>query len=62
MVIYILHYGWTSEELVVRFPFLSLAHIHDALAYYYDNQEEIEKDLAENSEDPIHMVMSTPSS
>ena len=25
--------------------------VHDALAYYYDNRKEIDKDIAENTED-----------
>jgi len=37
--------------LVARFPHLTLAQVHDALAYYYDNREEIDRDLAENTEE-----------
>ena len=44
VVIYILHHGLTPEELVAKFPHLTLAQVHDALAYYYDNREEIEKE------------------
>ncbi len=53
VVIYILRYGFSPEELVNRFPHFSLGQIHDALAYHYDNREEIEKDIAENSEDHV---------
>jgi hypothetical protein len=28
-----------------------MAQVYDALAYYYDNREEIEKDIAENTEE-----------
>ncbi|MFQ5780089.1 MAG: DUF433 domain-containing protein [Nitrospiria bacterium] len=58
MVIYVLHHGITPEELVVKFPHLTLAQIHDALAYYYDNREEIEKDIAENSEETVRRQFS----
>lgn len=53
VVTYILHYGLTPEELVYKFSFLTLAQIHDALAYFYDNQEEINNDLLENSEEAV---------
>jgi uncharacterized protein (DUF433 family) len=53
VVIYILHHGLTPEELVARFPDLSLAQVHDALAYYYDNRAEVEKDIAENTEEAV---------
>lgn len=43
--------GMTPEELVREFPNLTLGKIHDALSYYYDNQDEIEQDLLENTED-----------
>ncbi len=48
VVTYILHHGLTPEELVERFPHLTLAQVHDALAYYYDNRKEIKKDMTEN--------------
>jgi len=51
VVNYILHHGFTPEELVNRFSHLTLAQIHDALAYYYDNRDEIEKDIEENTEE-----------
>jgi len=31
-------------------PHLTLAQIHDALSYYYDHQQEIDRELAEDSE------------
>ncbi|NKE69629.1 DUF433 domain-containing protein [Candidatus Manganitrophus noduliformans] len=53
VVIYILQHGLTPEELVADFPHLTLAQIHDALAYYYDNREEIDRDIAENMEEAV---------
>jgi hypothetical protein len=32
-------------------PRLTLAQIHDALSYYYDHQDEIEQEIAENTEE-----------
>ena len=44
-----LAYGWSPEEIHFQHPHLSMAHIHAALAYYYENQnrldEEIRRDL-----------------
>ena len=34
--------------------------IHDALAYYYDNQEEINSDFRENSEDAVRPQIVPP--
>ena len=37
--------GRRPEEIVSEFPHLTLADIHAALAYYYDNVAEIEADI-----------------
>ncbi|GJL58929.1 MAG: hypothetical protein NPIRA03_17860 [Nitrospirales bacterium] len=61
VVNYILRYGLTPEELITKFPYLTLAQIHDALAYFYDNQEEINTDFRENSENEVHPQTLPPS-
>lgn len=48
IVIYVLHHGVSPEELLTYYPHVSLAAIYDALSYYYDNREEIERDIAAN--------------
>lgn len=58
-VIYVLKHGLTPEELVARFPHLTLAQVHDALSYYYDNREEIEKDIVQNSEEIVRQRLSS---
>jgi uncharacterized protein (DUF433 family) len=46
-----LRLGETPESLVNNIlPQLTLAQIHDAISYYYDHQDEIEKILEENTE------------
>jgi len=35
-------YGWSADEIHRSHPYLSLAQIHSALAYYYDNQEKMD--------------------
>jgi len=39
--------GMTPEQIAAEFS-LSLAQIHAALAYYYDHQQELDKQLAED--------------
>lgn len=39
-------HGWSPEELHFQFPYLSLGQIHSALAYYWDHQAELDRDIA----------------
>ena len=50
---YVLRQGLTPEELVKEFPHLTLAQVHDALSYYYDHQQAIERELDELTEDKL---------
>lgn len=43
--------GLTTEEIAEEYPHLNLAQIHAALAYYYANQEEIERSLNRQEEE-----------
>ena len=43
-------YGWSPEEMCRQFPHLSLAQIHAALTYYYDNQAEIDAQIVADRE------------
>lgn len=45
--------GMSIEEIFKGFTQLTPAQIYDAFSYYYDNQDEIEKDIAENEEDYV---------
>ena len=40
--------GVSIEEIIREFPLLAPSQIHDAFSYYYDNQKEIENDIADN--------------
>ncbi len=42
--------GDSPERILQGYPHLSLAKIYDALSYYYDHTEEIEKYIRENEE------------
>ena len=40
-----LAYGWSADAIHEQFPHLSLAQIHAALAYFYDHQDEFEREI-----------------
>ena len=42
-----LAYHWDAEEIHRQHPHLTLSSIHSALAYFYDHQEQIEQEIAE---------------
>lgn len=48
IVVYVLHHGLTPEDLLSYYPHLPFGAIYDALAYYYDNREELDADIAAN--------------
>lgn len=37
--------GLGPEEMVRHYPYLTLAEVHAAMAYYYDNQAEIDAEI-----------------
>jgi uncharacterized protein (DUF433 family) len=39
-------HGWSPEELAFQFPHLTLGQVHSALAYYWDHQEELDREIA----------------
>ena len=52
-------YGWSPEEIHFQHPNLSLAQIHGALTYYYENQhlvdEQIRLGLEESDRLALHL-------
>jgi uncharacterized protein (DUF433 family) len=38
-------YGWSPEELHLQHSYLTLGQIYSALAYYYDHENELNKDI-----------------
>ncbi len=40
-----LAYGWSPEEIHLQHPHLSLAQIHSAFAYYYENKEKLDAQI-----------------
>ena len=39
--------GQSPDEIVTNFPQLTLADVHAALAYYWDNTQEIQQEMAQ---------------
>lgn len=55
-------YGWSPEELHLQHPYLSLGQIHSALAYYWDHEEEFNRDIVQRLKqvDQIQRAMKPP--
>jgi len=45
-----LGFGWSPEEIKFQHPYLSMSQIHSALAYYWDNKEELDTDMQQRLE------------
>ena len=37
--------GWSAEEIVRQYPYLTLAEVHAALTYFFDHRDEVEAEL-----------------
>jgi uncharacterized protein (DUF433 family) len=44
-------YGWSPEEIHFQHPNLSLAQIHGALTYYYENQSRLDAEMKHRLEE-----------
>jgi len=49
--------GMSFEDIMREFSTLNPAQIHDAFSYYYDHQEEIERDILDNEDETRYRVM-----
>jgi uncharacterized protein (DUF433 family) len=38
--------GWSPDQIIDAHPHLTLAEVHDALSYYYENQTKLDEDIA----------------
>ncbi len=58
-----LAYGWSPEEIHFQHPHLSLAQIHSAFAYYYENQERIDAEIDRQRQEAeeLRVQVSNPS-
>ncbi len=53
--------GQSPEEIVGRFPQLTLAEVHAALAYYFDHREQIQSDIDSDHDFAEQLKTSLPS-
>ena len=51
----------SPEEILYAYPGITLADVHAALAYYYDNKEEINQSIQDEEEFYRKMKAKTPS-
>jgi uncharacterized protein (DUF433 family) len=61
VVIWYEHQGMSPDEIVYHHPSITLADVHAALAYYYDNLEEIRQQIRESEEFASRLASETPS-
>ncbi len=52
--------GYTPEEIQRELPHLTLAQIYDAISYYYDHQDKIDKEISDDAEDKIKTEYQKP--
>lgn len=45
LVLEIVAYGWSPDELRFQHPYLTLGQIHSALTYYWDHKEDLDRDI-----------------
>lgn len=57
-----LAHGWSPEEMCRQHPYLTLAEAHTAMAYYFDHQEEIDRELEEELKQSEASRLSAPPS
>ncbi|MEN8217796.1 MAG: DUF433 domain-containing protein [Pseudomonadota bacterium] len=43
-------YGWSPEEILFQHPYLTRGQIYSALAYYWDHQKEIDREIEQQLE------------
>jgi len=51
-------HGLSPEELAREFPHLSLSQIHDALSYYYEHKQDIDREIDEELEENLKDLQS----
>src|SRR6266699_2343225 len=53
-------HGWSPEEMHFQHPNLSLAQIHSALAYYYENQERLDDEIERREREVEALIAESP--
>jgi uncharacterized protein (DUF433 family) len=52
-----LAHGWSPEEIHFQHPHLSLAQIHAALTYYYENQSLLDSQMAHAQKESMALAI-----
>ena len=52
-------YGWSADEIQRQHPYLTLAEVHSALAYYFDHVEEIDREIDEEWKESQRLAKAT---
>jgi uncharacterized protein (DUF433 family) len=50
IVVDYLNHGWSVDEIVLHYPHLKPAEVHSAMGYYFDHQDEIDAEIAEEQQ------------
>lgn len=50
IVVYYEYFNKSPEEIIQEFPSLTIADIHSALTYYYENPNKIREEIAKREE------------
>jgi uncharacterized protein (DUF433 family) len=53
--------GWTADQIIDAHPHLTLAQVHDALSYYYENQEILDGDILADEQFVAQLKQQYPS-
>ena len=56
-----LAYGWSVDEMCRQHPYLTPAEAHAAMAYYFDHQDEIDREVAAEFEEAEAAAGAVPS-
>ena len=54
-----LAHGWSAEEMCRQHPALKPAEVHAAMAYYFDHQAEIDREIARLKLDAMGVTVDT---
>jgi uncharacterized protein (DUF433 family) len=52
-------HGWSPDEIHLQHPHLSLAQIHGALTYYYENQTQLDEQITRGMEESGRLAAET---
>ncbi len=54
--------GWSAEEIVRQYAYLSLAEVHAAMTYYHDHRDEIDHEIETEAAEVEKLRRSIPES